>query len=173
MILDGVVDADHYVSPVWMDSIRDADAIFDSLPKYCHQAKETCALYRAGDKIADIEARLLGTLNNLRDNPITIIDHMTRTPVIITYSDIRSIIFTALYSPIRGFLSVAMIVDHIEKGNIESIAEMFSLTFGNDLRSTCAAPLPEWRYPGEAGPAIMCSDKRYPVRTPAFTTCAV
>ena len=151
MILDGVVDADQYVSPIWMDSIRHADTIFDSLPKYCHQAKEACALYRPEDKIADIEARLLGALNDIRENPITIIDSVTKTPVIITYSDIRAIIFTALYSPISDFLSVAMIVDLIEKGNVESIAHMFSLTFGNELRSICATPLPEWRYPNEAG----------------------
>jgi len=34
VILDGVVDADLYVSPIWSDSVRDADASKSLLLKY-------------------------------------------------------------------------------------------------------------------------------------------
>lgn len=52
VVLDGVVDADQYVAPVWMDSIRDTDTIFNAFPRYCHEAKDLCALYRPGMKSA-------------------------------------------------------------------------------------------------------------------------
>jgi hypothetical protein len=108
VILDGVVDADHYVAPVWQDSIRDADAIFNSFPRYCHEAKEVCLLWREGDKLSDLEARFFGVLEDLKQNPIIVSDPNSKTPVIITYSDVKSVVFLILYSPILGFSTCPM-----------------------------------------------------------------
>ena len=103
VILDGVVDADHYVAPVWADSIRDSDTIFDSFFEYCHQAEEKCALYRQGDEIRDIKSRLQGVQDSIKDNPITIIEQQTKTPIIVKFGDLKLLLFSALYSPTRAF----------------------------------------------------------------------
>lgn len=163
VILDGVVDADHYVAPVWMDSIRDADEIFNSFPRYCHEAKEVCSLYRPGDELADVEKRFFGTIDDLKENPIILTDPTSKMPIIITYSHIRRLFFSILYAPTYGFYSVAMIMDFIIKGQLQWIAQIFSITFPFEIWPVCGPPRPAWQYPDEAQPAIMCSDKRYPL----------
>jgi pimeloyl-ACP methyl ester carboxylesterase len=163
VILDGVVDADHYVAPVWMDSIRDADTIFNSFPGYCHEAKGACAIYRAGDEIKDVEERFFGILDDLKDNPILLTDPTSKTPVIITYSDIRRICFSILYAPTYGFYSLAIIMDFILKGELQWIAQIFSIAFPFEIFPVCGEPGPAWMYPNEAQSSIMCSDKRYPL----------
>lgn len=163
VILDGVVDADHYVAPVWMDSIRDADTIFNSFPRHCYEAKELCALYRAGDEVTDVEERFFGTIDNLKENPILLTDPSSKTPVIITYSDIKRLFFSVLYAPTYGFPGIAFIMDFILKDQLQWIAQVFSISFPFEIYPVCGEPRPAWMYPNEAQPAIMCSDKRYPL----------
>lgn len=164
VILDGVVDADHYVAPVWMDSIRDADTIFNSFPKYCHEGKTLCPLYRSGDKVSDLEDRFFGTLENLKANPIIFSDPNTKTPIIVTYSDIRRLFFSIIYSPTYGFPFMAGIMDHILQGNNYQIfAMIFAIPTLFEFYPVCEKARPAWQYPNEAQSAIMCSDKRYPL----------
>ena len=46
VILDGVVDADHYVGPTWVDSLIDTDAIWDQFFVGCHEAGPSCKLFQ-------------------------------------------------------------------------------------------------------------------------------
>jgi len=157
---------------VWADSIRDADTVFYSYFKYCHQAKEMCALYRKGDREADIEDRFRGVMNKIKDNPITIIEKRTKTPLIISHSDLRRALFSTLYSPTQTLPLVAWVSNILYEGNTDILSQIFPVPPSYDLKPLCAPPLPIWLYPNEAPEAIMCSDKRYPVsleplRTPA------
>lgn len=163
MILDGVVDADHYVAPVWIDSVQDADAILNSFPRYCYEGGALCPLYRAGDEVEDVAKRFYGTVDKLKEGPISIADSYYNMPVIITYSDIRSIIFSVLYSPTYGFYALGLILNYMEKENWEYLAIIFSLAPVFDMFGVCESPKPAWTYPDEATSAIMCSDKRYPL----------
>lgn len=163
VVLDGVVDADHYVAPVWMDSIQDADAIFNSFPRYCHEGQAMCPLYRAGDEVEDVEKRFYGAVNKLKESPLSIADSRSKTPVVVTYSDIRRQIFPILYSPTYGFFFLGMFLDFLEKENWEFIAMLYSLPFVFEIWPICKPPLRAWMYPNEANLAIMCSDKRYPL----------
>ena len=114
VVLDGVVDADEYVAPIWVDSLVDTDAIFNSFSKYCHEATSDCALYRTGDDVTDVDNRFQSVMNRIRETPITLINQVTIAPVIIQYSDIKILVFSALYAPQSSlcwlFLSIFYIV---------------------------------------------------------------
>jgi hypothetical protein len=150
MVLDGVVDADHYVAPVWADSIRDADIIYNSFARYCHEAKHDCALYKDGDAVADIHNRLEGFQKRL----------IARSPFVFHESQLRMLIFSILYSPQRAFPALAMIVDLLDRGMYSVLAGL-GLHLG--IGDICRPPMPYYLYPTDASNAIMCSDKRYPV----------
>jgi hypothetical protein len=160
MVLDGVVDADHYVAPVWADSIRDADTIYNSFARYCHEAKHGCALYKDGDAVADIHNRLEGFQKRLRENPITAVHPIGRSPFVFHESDLRMLIFSILYSPQQAFPALAMIVDLLDRGIYSVLA---GLGLHLDTEVICRLPMPYYLYPTDASNAIMCSDKRYPV----------
>jgi len=162
VILDGVVDADVYVSPIWSESLVDADAGYNSFSKYCQQAKEECALYRDGDQVEDIRARFDAVLDNLKDNPITSINTITKAPTVVNLSDIRFLLFSTLYSPTAMYGIVALLVDMLHRGLRDEVAQLLGVPPAYHREPFCVASLPSWTYPTESQPAIMCSDKRYP-----------
>lgn len=161
VVLDGVVDADLYVSPIWSDSIQDSDKILKKFHQYCFEAGSKCALYRDGDKAEDIEVRFEGVMSKLKESPISFIQPQTITPVVLHYSDIRVLIFSVLYFPSTGFPTVATLIDVLYRGKEEEIRRAVAV-FGVNS-GICQIDLPDWMYPGDAQYAIMCSDKRYHV----------
>ncbi|RDL35439.1 uncharacterized protein BP5553_07370 [Venustampulla echinocandica] len=161
LILDGVVDADHYVSPLWSESIRDADAVSRSFSRYCHGAAESCALYRDNDTVADIEERFELIRTSIMDHPITLIDPISKMPIVISYSDIRLVLFVCLYAPTQTFPIVAMILDSLYRGSDAVVGQIFGWPPDLELQPFCGPPPPPSLYPNEAQAAIMCSDKRY------------
>lgn len=163
IVLDGVVDADHYVAPVWADSIRDADTVFESFPRYCHEAGEGCNLYISGDEVFDIQKRLQGVLDDLKANPITVIEARTKNPVVVSYSDIRMVMFSTLYSPTLAFSTLAFLARLLYEGDQESVGQAIAASAGLDRVGICEDSMSAWLYGAEAQLAIMCSDKRYPV----------
>lgn len=168
VILDGVVDADLYVSPVWVDSIRDADNIISSFYSYCLKAGEQCALYRKGDGEKDIETRFQSVLTGLKESPITVIDPQTSSPAIIHYDYIKTLLFGAAYSPTMSFPLVAVFMDVLYRRNEEAIRQ--TIRVPSLAPQACGPAMPVWMYPGDAQAAIMCSDKRYPVSRLSITT---
>ncbi|KAJ5050550.1 uncharacterized protein L3040_002427 [Drepanopeziza brunnea f. sp. 'multigermtubi'] len=159
VILDGVVDADHYVSPVWQGTIQDADKVSTSFSYYCHKARVNCALYRPSDTISSIEDRFQSILSRIHERPITSIHPFSRQPVVTTISQVRMMLFSILYSPNRGFPAVAWIFDQLLRGNEDVLAQVFPLP---EPELLCAPQTPAEVLPNEAQIAIMCSDKRYP-----------
>lgn len=171
VVLDGVVDADHYVGPVWKGSLRDTDAVFNSFSKYCHQAAGKCALWREGDSAEDVENRFQEIMTKVKENPITLIDPNFKAPVIITYEDLRMLTFTILYSPTSTFHILAMVADLLYRGSYDILEQIFK--FRLDIQPFCGSPLPAMSYPNEAQNAIMCSDKRYVVSSPTPPLCKI
>ncbi len=159
----GVVDADHYVSPLWAESIIDADADFNSFFTYCHQAGYLCQLYRDGDSTLDIEERFQTVMTAIQKQPLVVINQLSNVPVILSHSDIKSLLFAALYAPVQLFPVVAVIFDLLHQG-FNQIAAYLSPQY--DLQPLCGPPPPASSFPGEAQNAIMCLDKRYAVCYP-------
>lgn len=158
--LTGVVDADHYVSPAWMDSIRDADKILNYFSKFCYKAKKLCAIYRDGDSETDINNRFQHALDSIAKTPLTFTNHDFHDPIIITIDDLKPLLFGALYSPVQVFPFIAVIAKEILEGRPELLSNIF---VGLPPIFFCGPLLPSWAYPTDAQAAIMCSDKKYPV----------
>ncbi|KAA8573083.1 hypothetical protein EYC84_003613 [Monilinia fructicola] len=162
LVLDGVVDADHYVAPIWKESQRDADKVWSSFFKYCHEAKSSCQFYKPNDEITDIEERFESVMENLKENPISLVMKDTLTPFILTYSDIKFVVFMALYAPMQGFRSLAALLVILER-NLGDWFEFDTTPPSYDLKPVCEHSQPRWSYADDAQRAIMCSDKRYPL----------
>ena len=170
VVLDGVVDADHYVGPVWKGSLRDTDDVYHSFSKYCHQAESKCALWRFNDTISNIEERLESVFTSLKENPLSIIDTQSRLPMIVNYSDLRLLLFVTLYSPTQSFNGIAMVVDLLYRGIDSILSQIFAWPSALELPAYCGPPISSQYYANEAQPAIMCSDKRYVVSLPISQT---
>ncbi|TVY25767.1 Tripeptidyl aminopeptidase [Lachnellula hyalina] len=164
VVLDGVVDADYYVSPIWAESIRDADAIAELFYTYCHEAGNKCDLYKKDDTPADIKTRFEGVLARIRKEPIVLVNDLTKLPQVIYESDIRSLLFSTLYSPTLFSPITATIFDRLDSGDYDALKRLLGgFTPEPDLPSFCNPPPSPQYLTDEANFAIMCSDKRYPL----------
>ncbi|KAI1767440.1 alpha/beta-hydrolase [Hypoxylon sp. FL1150] len=154
LILDGVVDADHYVNPVAIDNILDTDAIWEKFFDYCVDAGPKCAFFLLGDTPETIKKRFDETFGFLEKEPAVVLPRYANVPVMVTASDIKLIIFSALYAPISGFPLVAQILKALVEGNLDFfVAAPMSTAFCHNLT------LPVW--PDDAQKVIGCGDKRY------------
>jgi hypothetical protein len=163
LVLDGVVDADHYVAPVWEGSLRDTDKVYNSFSRYCHQAEGKCALWRPNDTISDVADRVEGIFANLKENPISLIDSESKLPLIISYTDIKLLLFLTLYAPTATFDVVSQILDLLDRGLHSILSTIFVWPPIYELPSFCGPPPSPQYYATEAQTAIICSDKRYNV----------
>ncbi len=98
-------------------------------------------------------------MNDLEENPLTLIDHNSKTPAILSKSLARQVVFAILYTPQTGFQSLAFILDLLYRGFGDALAPAFRMP---GLSPFCGAGLPPYVFPDEAQIAIMCSDKRSP-----------
>ncbi|KAI1645579.1 TAP-like protein-domain-containing protein [Daldinia loculata] len=154
VILDGVVDADHYVSPMLGDGILDADAIWEQFFIYCAEAGPKCQFYRLGDNPGDIKERFDYIMNWLEKEPAIVLPSQSNLPVLITAGDFKLIIFSALYYPVVAFPAVAILLQTLIDNRLDK-------TVGNPAPGMFCQnlTLPQW--PDDAQKVISCSDKRY------------
>lgn len=178
MLLDGIIDAEGYSDPVWIDSIQDADSVFASFFRYCYEAgKDRCAFYPQQDAAvvdpSSIEARYRRLVARLKENPlkiVTILPDVGPVPQIITHDLVKSAIWSSLYSPIQSFPAIAQMLDLLDRGDEFEIgaANLFPGTI-LDYRPYCVKESDGVRIPEsmrgvrEALYTIMCSDKSEPV----------
>jgi hypothetical protein len=154
------------VGPLWTESSWDTNKNFDSFAKYCHEAGTRCALYRDGDKVKDIENRFTAVETSLQKEPFSWIDEQSRMPISFTKDHLRGFTFSCLYSPTFLFPLLALVVNSLHEGIIDALIKMLA---GNpqyfNSQPFCGVPLSRTLYPAdEAGLAVMCSDKKHPVR---------
>ncbi|RDH19486.1 hypothetical protein M747DRAFT_323680 [Aspergillus niger ATCC 13496] len=128
MVLDGVVDALSWYSGEMSTSLRDADRVFDSFFRYCHQAGQPrCAFASPSadgedniNAISELQQRFTNILSDLKASPLWTTHP---NPDIITYSDVRRLLRLALYAPIDLFPTLAIILADLEQRNATSMAE--------------------------------------------------
>ncbi|GKZ70395.1 hypothetical protein AnigIFM50267_006037 [Aspergillus niger] len=128
MVLDGVVDALSWYSGEMSTSLRDADRVFDSFFRYCHQAGQPRCAFASpsadgeGDinAISELQQRFTNILSDLKASPLWTTHP---SPDIITYSDVRRLLRLALYAPIDLFPTLAIILADLEQRNATSMAE--------------------------------------------------
>lgn len=159
LMLDGVVDAEFYESPVWVESLLDTDKILDLFFEFCADAesKEKCALHREGDTPSSVEKRYNDVMNRLQyGEPIMFIHPVYFYPVVLQAELFRTLVFSMLYSPKAMFPILGVLLDNL----FEERYEIFGGMFG-DAVQLCSPGM----YPvlgqilNDAQRAIMCSDK--------------
>ncbi|KAI1377208.1 alpha/beta-hydrolase [Hypoxylon crocopeplum] len=154
VILDGVVDADHYVDRVSKDAILDADAIWETFFAYCAEAGPQCQFSQPGDEPEDVKNRFNDVMNSLEKEPAIVLPRHTNIPIVVTASDVRMNMFVSLYSPIPIFPGIAILLKAIVDDKLDSLIASPAPTL---LCHNMTLAL----WPDDAQPVIGCSDKRY------------
>jgi len=159
VILDGVVDADYYASPVWAESLLDTDKVLERFWIYCAGAGPKCALHREGDKLDDIRNRYYQIIQNLETNPPSFIHPVSFHPVVLRSEVFRALVFQSLYSPAAAFPGLADILNTLYEGNHERLSFLYGqLQEVCGMRDKAVVSLVS-----DAQRVIMCSDKTSPV----------
>ncbi|KAL2265012.1 hypothetical protein VTJ83DRAFT_7522 [Remersonia thermophila] len=156
VMLDGVVDAAGYESPVWPESLVDTDNVLGTFFKYCVEAGPKCDLYRAGDSAQDVQQRYEAVMDRLLKDPITFTHPDHYYPVVLSYRLVKVLVFGVLYAPIQSFPVLATLLDYISSGKYEMLASLFQ---GGELLCTLAANPLLSETMSDSQRAIMCGDK--------------
>lgn len=127
LVLDGVVNVHDYHDALGEGSIRDAEKVMGSFYTFCALAgPDICALATPTSTADDIKERVAKILKSIYHHPITVTS--VYGPELITFTDVKSIIFSSLYSPalVFPFLSGMLAAVEIRHGQlIEDIATAF------------------------------------------------
>ena len=154
MVLDGNVDADDYTSLLWSKNLQDIDAITKAFSVACFEAGVgKCSMYdkRGSEAIASSIDEMI---KRLRWEPRWTISE-GREPVIITQTDITSVIFENWYNAYYGF-------PLIDKLLFSLLDEDYSAFTHQDLKKAWSSSVinPQLNDfdPAAAGLAILCTD---------------
>ncbi|KAJ4855600.1 TAP-like protein domain-containing protein [Trichoderma breve] len=163
MVLDGVVHADDYANgPGWLTNLHDTDEILEEFWRGCHQAGPSiCTLASDSDASpSEIKTRFWSWVADLDDIPIPALSS-SGTIVVITGDDIRKLVGSSLYNPIRTFKLLATTLREAMKGNTtELVSNLMKFGHVPNLDTVCsdnnstkpAAILPE------SQSAVICGD---------------
>ena len=166
-VIDAVVDTSDYYRGEWLTNLQDTDTILDNFCEYCDKAgPKTCALYTTGGK-DKIKQRFKDVFESLKGNPIGIAAHGALAPDLITYSDLKLRIATALYAPLQYWSNLAELLVDLENRNGTS----FALLKQQEQQFPAPAPechnappytpsctIPPNSFLGETQTAILCTD---------------
>lgn len=150
----GICDVEDYYKTGWTTNLQDAEKVMASFHTYCSAAGPLLCGFHTGTTPAHVSFRLSTLLAALKRQPLPVSDAPTGAEII-TYSDVKSMLFKALYKPLYSFPKVAKILADLEKGDGKS---MIAFTKEGFECNCDLNPVPEV-YPGsEAIWSIACSD---------------
>ncbi|GLB03375.1 hypothetical protein AtubIFM57258_007953 [Aspergillus tubingensis] len=160
-VIDGVCNADDYYAGNWLTNLQDSDAAFDKFFEYCQTAGPSSCPFALGGDSEDLKSRYEQLLANLTSSPIAVPPLGNRGPEIITYSDVKSLVVQALYTPLKSFNLVARLLTELEKGNGSSFADIKYEAKQWPAPPPCDSSK-QYKAPGEsdqeAGRNILCTD---------------
>ncbi|KAK6442450.1 hypothetical protein LTR95_001322 [Oleoguttula sp. CCFEE 5521] len=115
-VVDGVVDVLDYRKVLWTANLVDTEKDMDLFYYHCARVGyPACALAGEGHNTASaVKGRTLNITQSLLHNPLPVVGTNAE---VITYSDVRNLIFLALYSPTRLFAPMAKLLADIGKGD--------------------------------------------------------
>ncbi|KAK5135462.1 hypothetical protein LTR08_005250 [Meristemomyces frigidus] len=136
IVVDGVVDAYNYKQALWSDNLIDTEKDMNQFYFHCARAGyPACALAnKAGQTTAQgVSDRVANISRALFHNPLPVIGP---NPEVITYSDVKGLIFAGLYAPIQAFPYMANLLVQVEQGNGTEFAKLLKAYHGY----SCPAP---------------------------------
>jgi pimeloyl-ACP methyl ester carboxylesterase len=165
MVLDGVANADDYYHTNWSPALRDADKVMLKFYQYCSEAgPEKCALNIGNVSASSLQQSVESLLSTIRKDPISVPGYSTRSPTIITYSDLMALFAEMLYNPLQHFAEMAELLADVVHGN----GTAFAVYKQNNQKPTCPfgeipdkdsglCQPPDWGIE-KKGSAILCAD---------------
>lgn len=113
LYVDGVVNAHDYNNGLAQGSLVDTEKDMKSFYTFCSlSGPELCPLTTSTSSFEDVEQRTQQIINSLYHNPIPL--NTDTGPEIFTYSDLKAIIFSALYQPALVFPGLAHLLSAVE-----------------------------------------------------------
>ncbi|KAF2186859.1 hypothetical protein K469DRAFT_705386 [Zopfia rhizophila CBS 207.26] len=155
LILDGVVDADEYYNNLGNNSLNDLEKVMQSFYTYCITVgPDACALAESGSTAKDVETRTQNIIESLYHSPLPV--PAAAGPEIITYSDVKHLVFGGLYSPSTSFPVVAQILATIEARDGSGLApalrsrHVYTCPVNSSISEKIYTDVPQF--------AVLCSD---------------
>lgn len=101
LVIDGVVDAYDYNKGLWSDNLMDTEKDMDSFYDNCARVGyPACALAGHNSTPGDIKDKVANITQSLYHNPLPVVGPNAE---VIEYSDVKNLIFGALYSPVQSY----------------------------------------------------------------------
>ncbi|KAI0010146.1 TAP-like protein-domain-containing protein [Xylariaceae sp. FL0662B] len=162
MILDGIVDANDYMTGNWLTNLQDTEKIVSYFYSSCFEAGTSmCALRRSTDtKWEEMKARVDGLVAEADARPISVLRDDDKTTAIITGFEILDVFRPALYSPLTGFRRLAETLSGALEGNYTLLLSTLSSPAAK-LSESCTLPnntVLATRLALDATHAIACGD---------------
>ncbi|KND89100.1 Carboxylesterase A [Tolypocladium ophioglossoides CBS 100239] len=165
IVLDGVSNANDYsTGPGWLTNTVDADEIAARFFSGCHAVgPAVCALARSADaSAADIHARVDAWLNAIDESPLTAVAPSGNV-VAATSRDVRELMGSVLYSPIRLFKVLADILNATMAGDTAAFVAAMDLAGSiPHLKDACTVGTNVTDEPNvsriEGGFSVFCAD---------------
>lgn len=158
LVLDGVVNAHDYNNGLAQGSLHDTERDMQSFYTFCFMSGPTiCPITTPDSTFEDIEQRTQRIIKSLYHNPIAL--NTDSGPEIFTYSDLKGIIFSGLYTPTLVFPFLGQLLAAVETRHgplLEAIASalhtvhVYTCSGSNNGTNT-------FTY-GVAQDAILCGD---------------
>ncbi|KAI9701612.1 MAG: hypothetical protein M1820_006383 [Bogoriella megaspora] len=122
LALDGVVDAEDYRQNLWYDNLVDTEKNFQTFFEHCASVgPNACPLAEERSTPSDIQEKVSSIISKLYHNPLPVTGS---APEVISYSDVRNLIFGSLYTPVQAFPYLANLLADIDAGNGTRFAEL-------------------------------------------------
>ncbi|RYP69197.1 hypothetical protein DL770_008295 [Monosporascus sp. CRB-9-2] len=164
LVSDGNVDYREWHWDSHINFLRDTDRVMNAFYEYCHSAgPEDCAFY--AESPGAIEQRLSSLLEEIRKYPVIVpaSESGPDMPQLVTWSNVKRLISSALYQPIHMFKKFARVLKALEEGDGVPFYELVGVDQSTPpICSIEAVPpsVPKVEPANDdAFPAIMCADR--------------
>ncbi|OAA79680.1 Alpha/beta hydrolase fold-1 [Akanthomyces lecanii RCEF 1005] len=131
MVLDGIVDAELYYRNAYTANAEDMDKTMERFVSSCHSAgPQKCCFW--GPTPENITARLDNIVRRLQNHPVPISGAQSQDlPTLVTYSDLKALFLTTIYTPLASFPMMAEVLHQVEQGNASALTGAFQRSIIN------------------------------------------
>jgi pimeloyl-ACP methyl ester carboxylesterase len=120
MVLDGVTDTDDYTRNLGETDLLDTDNVLNALLTQCVEVAQGNCPWASNNTSTDLALQLEDLLSTLAVSPLPASG--PRGPTTITESQLATMIFSNLFTPMDGFPTIAKLVSELLQGNGTSFA---------------------------------------------------
>ncbi|KAF2157197.1 hypothetical protein K461DRAFT_317336 [Myriangium duriaei CBS 260.36] len=123
LVVDGVVDAEDYTGAHWLSNLVDTEKCFDNFFYHCARVGyPNCSLADQNEPTPQkIKQRTQDIIQNMWHNPIPILEPYAE---VVTWTDIRNLIFASVYSPVASYPFLANVLAELERGEASLLAKV-------------------------------------------------